>query len=156
MQQKNGARRGLRLRSLVLALLFAFAFTGYVQRTGVAIAAERMMPELGLTQIEVGWLLTAFLLAYSVFQLPGALVGEWLGARRTFTAIGLATVLASVQSKLVPLGNGLHQIHRPANNLRANLAAPLQISPQRVLPRGHRETGGPEYCPLMIFVKPEA
>ena len=102
MQQKNGARRGLRLRSLVLALLFAFAFTGYVQRTGVAIAAERMMPELGLTQIEVGWLLTAFLLAYSVFQLPGALVGEWLGARRTFTAIGLATVLASGLTAAAP------------------------------------------------------
>jgi len=36
-----------RVRSLVFAMLFAFAFTGYVQRSSVAIAAERMMPELG-------------------------------------------------------------------------------------------------------------
>lgn len=71
-----------RVRWLVLALLFAFAFTGYVQRTGVAIAAERMMQELGLTQVQVGWLFTAFLFTYSVFQLPGALVGQWAGARR--------------------------------------------------------------------------
>jgi ACS family glucarate transporter-like MFS transporter len=90
------------VRSFVLALLFAFAFTGYVQRTSVAIAAERMMPELGLTQVEVGWLLTAFLFTYSVFQLPGAVVGEWLGARRTLTAIGLLTVIASALTAAAP------------------------------------------------------
>jgi ACS family glucarate transporter-like MFS transporter len=76
-------------------MLFAFAFTGYVQRTSVAIAAERMMPELGLTQVEVGWLFTAFLITYSAFQIPGALAGQRFGPRRTLTAIGLATVLAS-------------------------------------------------------------
>lgn len=84
-----------RVRWLVLALLFAFAFTGYVQRTGVAIAAERMMPELGLTQVQVGWLFTAFLFTYSVFQLPGALVGQWAGARRALAVVGLATLLGS-------------------------------------------------------------
>ena len=44
-----------RIRYAVLALLFAFAFTGYVQRTSVAIAAKPMLPELGLSQIQVGW-----------------------------------------------------------------------------------------------------
>ncbi len=86
----------------MLGLLFAFAFTGYVQRTSVAIAAERMMPELGLTQVEIGWLLTAFLFSYSVFQLPGALAGQWFGARRTLTAIGLATILGSVATAGAP------------------------------------------------------
>lgn len=84
-----------RVRWLVLALLFAFAFTGYVQRTGVAIAAERMMPELGLTQVQVGWLFTAFLFTYSAFQLPGALAGQWAGARRALAVVGLATLLGS-------------------------------------------------------------
>jgi len=83
-------------------MLFAFAFTGYVQRTGVAIAAERMMPELGLSQVQIGWLLTAFLLTYSVFQLPGALAGQWLGARATLTAIGVATLLASLATAAAP------------------------------------------------------
>ncbi len=92
----------LRVRTLIFAMLFAFAFTGYVQRTSVAIAAERMMPELGLTQVEMGWLFTAFLLSYSMLQLPGALLGEWLGARRMLTAIGLATVLASILTAAAP------------------------------------------------------
>jgi len=91
-----------RVRWPVFALLFAFAFTGYVQRNGVAVAAERMMPELGLSQIEVGWLLTAFLFTYAAFQLPGALAGQWLGARRTLSAVGLATLLASVATAAAP------------------------------------------------------
>jgi ACS family glucarate transporter-like MFS transporter len=92
----------LRVRWFIFALLFGFAFTGYVQRTGVAIAADRMMPELGLTQVEVGWILTAFLFTYSVFQLPGALAGEWFGARKTLTALGLITVVASCATAAAP------------------------------------------------------
>jgi len=84
-------------------MLFAFAFTGYIQRTGVSIAAERMMPELGLTQVQVGWLFTAFLFAYAVFQLPGALFGQKFGARIVMTAIGLTTIVASILTASAPL-----------------------------------------------------
>jgi len=84
-------------------LLFAFAFTGYVQRTSVAIAAQRIMPELGLTQIQIGWLFTAFLFTYTAFQLPGALLGERWGPRQTLTAVGLATVLASGMTAAAPM-----------------------------------------------------
>ena len=94
--------RGYRVRWVLLALIIGFAFTGYMQRTGVAVAAQRMMPELGLTQVQVGWLFTAFLLTYSVFQLPGALVGQWFGGRRMLTVIGLATVVASVFTAIAP------------------------------------------------------
>ncbi|MGH8130139.1 MAG: MFS transporter [Steroidobacteraceae bacterium] len=92
-----------RFRSLVFAMLFAFAFTGYVQRTSVGIAAERMMPELGLTQVQIGWLFTAFLLTYSVLQLPGALLGQKFGARLVLAAIGLTTVVASVLTAAAPM-----------------------------------------------------
>src|SRR5688572_32325317 len=90
------AETSFRVRRALLALIFAFAFTGYVQRTSISIAAERMMPELGLSQVQVGWLLTAFLFTYAIFQIPGALVGQWIGARRMLSAIGLATVIATL------------------------------------------------------------
>ena len=70
-----------RIRSLIFVLIFGFACAGYLQRQGIGIAAERMMPELGLTQVQVGWLITAFLLTYAVFQVPGALFGQRFGAR---------------------------------------------------------------------------
>jgi len=83
-------------------MLVAFCFVGYVQRTSVAIAAERMMPTLGLSQVQVGWLLTAFLVGYTAFQVPGAIAGRRMGARRTMTALGLVTVLATCATCLAP------------------------------------------------------
>jgi MFS family permease len=91
-----------RIRHLIFAMLFGFAFTGYVQRSSVAVAAERMMPELGPTQVQVGWLFTAFLFIYAVLQFPGGLVGQVWGARRMLTAIGLVTVIASILTAASP------------------------------------------------------
>ncbi len=84
-------------------MIFGFALTGYLQRNSIGIAAERMMPELGLTQVQVGWLITAFLLAYAVFQLPGALFGQRFGARATIAFFGLMTVAASVLTAISPV-----------------------------------------------------
>ncbi len=84
-------------------MIFGFALTGYLQRNSVGIAAERMMPELGLTQVQVGWLITAFLLAYAIFQLPGALFGQRFGARATIAFFGLMTVAASVATAISPM-----------------------------------------------------
>ncbi len=92
-----------RVRPLVFAMIFGFAFTGYLQRQGVPIAAERMMPELGLSQVQVGWLITAFLFTYAVFQVPGALFGERFGARLTLALFGLVTVVASVLTAAAPV-----------------------------------------------------
>lgn len=96
--------RRVPVRWLMLACVFAFGFLGYVQRTGIATAAEHFVPELGLTQIQYGWLLNAFLITYTAFQIPGALVGQRLGARLALAAIGLVTVVAAVASAAVPAG----------------------------------------------------
>ena len=81
----------------VLVALMGFAFFAYVERTSIAVAAERMMPELGITQVELGWLLTAFLASYTALQIPGGWIGERFGARRT---LGGASVLALAATAL--------------------------------------------------------
>ncbi|MGH8315575.1 MAG: MFS transporter, partial [Steroidobacterales bacterium] len=93
----------LRIRTPIFAMLFGFAFTGYIQRSGISVAAERIMPELGLSQIQIGWVMTAFLFTYTVFQIPASLLGQVVGARRMLTAIGLTTVLASMLTAAAPL-----------------------------------------------------
>ena len=99
-----------RVRWVIFAFLFAFAFVSYVQRTSIGIAAERMMPELGYSQVEIGWLLTAFLISYTALQLPGGVFGEWLGARKALIIISLVAVAAAMATPLAPLllaGTGL-------------------------------------------------
>ena len=92
-----------RMRSLIFVLIFGFACASYLQRQGIGIAAERMMPELGLTQVHIGWLMNAFLITYAVFQVPGGLVGQRVGARLTIAVIGILSVLASVVTAAAPL-----------------------------------------------------
>jgi ACS family glucarate transporter-like MFS transporter len=92
-----------RIRTVIFAMLFGFAFTGYIQRSSISVAAERIMPDLGLSQVQIGWVMTAFLFTYTVFQIPMSLVGQVVGARRMLTAIGLTTVLASVLTASAPL-----------------------------------------------------
>jgi ACS family glucarate transporter-like MFS transporter len=96
------ARRVLRVRWLILTYLLAFTIAAYVQRTSVSVAAEPMMPQLGLTQLQIGWLETAFLVSYTVLQFPGAVFGQFLGVRRMLTLCGAISVLATIAIPLLP------------------------------------------------------
>jgi ACS family glucarate transporter-like MFS transporter len=93
----------LRIRWIMMSLLVAFAFFAYVQRISISVVAAPLMSEGGLTQIQIGWALTSFLIAYTIFQLPGGLLGEWLGARRTLPLINLAAIVAMVAVAVGPL-----------------------------------------------------
>jgi ACS family glucarate transporter-like MFS transporter len=97
-------REWWRVRWGIFGCLFGFAIFGYVQRTGIAIAAARMVPELGLTQIELGGILNAFLISYTLLQLPGAMLGQWLGPRRTLGLVGIVSAAAACSTALVPAG----------------------------------------------------
>ena len=89
-------------RWAVLAALLGFAFFAYVERTSIAVAGERMMPELGLTQLELGWLLTAFLASYTALQIPGGWIGERLGARRTLAGASVLGLTATALTIAAP------------------------------------------------------
>jgi ACS family glucarate transporter-like MFS transporter len=92
----------MRVRWKIFAFMFAFALLAYFEQKSLTIAAERMMPELKLSQLQIGWLEQAFLVGYTIFQLPGGLFGQRFGARRTFVIIGLAAWAAMVAMPLAP------------------------------------------------------
>lgn len=93
---------GSRVRWRIFGFLFAFGLIAYVQRTGVTIAAERMMPELHLSQLQIGWIEQAFVIGYSVFQLPGGLFGQKFGARSAFTVFGIVAFAAMMATPAAP------------------------------------------------------
>jgi MFS transporter, ACS family, glucarate transporter len=91
-----------RIRWRIFAFLFAFGFIAYFQQKGLTVAAERMMPELGFNQVQIGWLEWAFVLGYAAFQFPGGIIGQRIGARRMFTLIGIVAFLATVLTPIAP------------------------------------------------------
>ena len=90
------------VRWYVLAGLFGFSFFAYVGRTSIGVAADRMMPELGLSQVQVGWLFTAFLATYAAFQAPGGFLGQRFGARLTLVACSTLGLTATVMTAAAP------------------------------------------------------
>jgi MFS transporter, ACS family, glucarate transporter len=94
--------QAVRIRWRIFSFLFGFGFVAYMQQKTITVAAERMMPELGLTQVQIGWLEQAFVLGYAIFQMPGGIVGQRLGARRTLVIVGLTAFLATIATPLAP------------------------------------------------------
>lgn len=91
-----------RVRWRIYAFLFTFGCIAYFQQKGLTVAADRMMPELGLTQQQIGWLEWALVLGYAAAQLPGGILGQRLGARRTFVLISVVAFLATVATPAAP------------------------------------------------------
>jgi MFS transporter, ACS family, glucarate transporter len=81
------------IRWRIFGFLFAVGLLEYLQQRGLTVAAERIMPSLRLSQMQIGWLEQAFVIGYALFQLPGGILGQVWGARRTVFAIGLISVL---------------------------------------------------------------
>jgi ACS family glucarate transporter-like MFS transporter len=73
------------LHWLILALLFATSVVTYVDRVNISVTARQMMPAFGLTQQEMGWVFSAFVAGYALFQIPGGWLADRWGARIVLT-----------------------------------------------------------------------
>jgi ACS family glucarate transporter-like MFS transporter len=93
----------VRVRWIIFLFQFAFGFVVYFQQRSLTVAGARMMPELGLSQMQLGWLEEALLIGYTVMQFPGGVIGQRLGARLMLVIVGLIGVTCCVVTPLVPL-----------------------------------------------------
>ena len=100
----------IRIRWRIFSLLFGFGFVAYFQQKSITVVAQQMMPELHLSQFQISLIEWAFVLGYGLLQLPGGIMGQRHGARRTFVVISGAAFLATIAMPLAPYvlaGNGL-------------------------------------------------
>jgi len=91
------------VRWRMFAFMFAFGVFAYVQQKGLAIAALHMMPELGLTQLQIGWLQAAFIAGYTLMQFPAGLLGQRFRPRLVFAVLGFGSCAAALVVPLAPL-----------------------------------------------------
>jgi len=84
------------------SILFLLSFMSYQLRQNVHVAGEFMMPELGLSEIEMGWVYAAFIWGYALFQIPGGALGKRFGSRRTLLVAGLLWLLTAALTAVLP------------------------------------------------------
>ena len=80
---------GSRARLRVLFFAFLLAVVTYLDRVCISAAAPFISDDLHLTTIEMGQVLSAFALAYSVFEIPSGWLVDVIGPRRVLTRIVL-------------------------------------------------------------------
>ena len=85
--------------------LFILSAVAFLDRVNISIAGGSIATEYGLTNVQLGWVFSSFLLGYALFQTPGGWLSDRLGPRRVLTAgviwWGIFTALtAAVPSKL--------------------------------------------------------
>ena len=73
------------VRWVILALLFAISVVTYIDRVNISVTARHMMPALGLTDQQMGFVFSAFVIGYALFQIPGGWLGDRWGARIVLT-----------------------------------------------------------------------
>src|SRR3989442_12085583 len=68
-----------RVRYTLLRFAFALSAVTYLDRVCIASAASSIRDELHLTAVEMGWVFSAFTLAYAIFEVPGGWLGGTIG-----------------------------------------------------------------------------
>ncbi len=96
------APRASRVRWKILALLVGFSFVSYLQRMNISVAAAFMMPELDLSEQQMGWVFSSFLIGYTACQIPAGWIGDRFGAWRILWGAAFFWGIFTILSGLVP------------------------------------------------------
>ena len=90
------------LRWIILALVVVTGGVSYILRTNVSVIGGTMREDLGISEIQLGLIFSAFAAGYALFQFPGGIFGDKFGARVALVAIAIAWGVLTVVTGLVP------------------------------------------------------
>jgi len=82
--QQTRASRG---RWYILGLISVMYLITYLDRVNISAAAPEIAKEFGFDKITMGFIFSAFVWAYAIFQVPGGWLSDRFGARRVLAAI---------------------------------------------------------------------
>ena len=82
--------------NMVLLIVCVMYLLTYIDRVNIATAAPLMQKELGLSNKDFGWAVSAFAYPYAFFQIAGGWVGDKLGARWTLVICGTIWSTATI------------------------------------------------------------
>lgn len=74
-------------RYVTVVFAMTLAIVMYIDRVCISQAAPAMTKDLGLSKIEMGWVLSIFIWAYALFEIPGGWLADRIGPRRVLMRI---------------------------------------------------------------------
>jgi MFS transporter, ACS family, glucarate transporter len=94
------------LRWFLMFWIFVLSAVSFLDRVNISVAGNSIAADYSLSQIQLGWVFSAFLWGYALFQTLGGWLADYFGPRRVLTAgvswWGLFTALtAAVSPRIV-------------------------------------------------------
>ncbi len=97
--------KGAGRRWLILAFLMALCFLNHFNRASITSAGdERIMKDFGISAERMGIIYSAFLVAYTIFMIPGGWLIDRKGPRIALTLMGFGTALFCVFTGAIGFG----------------------------------------------------
>jgi MFS transporter, ACS family, glucarate transporter len=97
----------MRKRYAVVALLGVVSVITFIDRTAIAVLAPWIRHDLGIGAAEWGWVLSAYVIAYGIFEIPSGALGDRNGQRRELARIAAwwsaFTALTGASSRFIEL-----------------------------------------------------
>ena len=91
----------LRQARRLVALLVLVASTGYLFRVDVTVVAPRLMEEFHFSQAQMGQIFSAFLVGYTVLQVPSGWIADRVKTRPLFLSLTLGWALLTAATTFV-------------------------------------------------------
>ena len=73
-------------RFSVILFAISLAVITYIHRVCISKAAPQIQLDLGLTKVQMSFVFSAFILSYSLFEIPGGWLSDHLGPRRVLSS----------------------------------------------------------------------
>jgi MFS transporter, ACS family, glucarate transporter len=104
----NSAPRNSHVRWLLISCIFLISAIAYLDRVNISIAGPAIAGEFHLTNQQLGWIFSAFILGYALFQAPGGALADKIGPRKALT-IGVIWwgVFTALITAISPAAGGL-------------------------------------------------
>lgn len=80
-------QRPTKARYWVVVFAVTLAILSYIDRVCISQAAPVMSRDLGLDKVQMGYIFSAFAVAYAIFEIPGGWMGDWMGPRKVLMRI---------------------------------------------------------------------
>jgi MFS family permease len=77
----------MKKRHIVVALLAGLSVITFLDRMVIAVTGPSIQTDLDIDPIAWGWVLSAYVLAYSAFEIPSGALGDRHGYRRELSRI---------------------------------------------------------------------
>ena len=79
----TAAQQRTNFRWKIAFFIFLISFIAYMDRVNLSVATPVIMQELGFTKIDMGFIQTCFFAGYALMQVPGGILSEKFGLRKT-------------------------------------------------------------------------